>query len=592
MDLPSGPLAASSPPTRLRDLIKISIFTIAMKRIILSFFVLLMALSASAGIRVMSYNVRLGVAKDGDNSWDKRREATPAMLRDIRPEVFGVQEAYDFQIQYIVEQCPEYKAVGVGRDDGKSDGEHMSVFYDTTRIELLEWGTYWLSETPDVPSYGWDAACRRTATWTLLREKATGQKFYFVNTHLDHVGIKARKEGLALIYNRIKQMNPGGLPMVLTGDFNILPDNDGLKEINTLMKSARFNSLDADTIGSFNGFGKYGNSSGAPVLGDKKSERKSLRPLDYIYYSGFDNSLCFKVVTKEYAGKKFISDHYPVYADLVMGKSRIETGAVSSKILGTDKQYNVYLPEGYDLNPDKSYPVLYLLHGAHGTYQTWTKNYNMKLICDWRMNSGFSVPMIIVMPDASGDGADNVGRYMGYFNYPGWRYEDFFFEEFIPQIESRYRIKADRGHRAIAGLSMGGHGTVLFAMHRPEYWSSACPLSGRLQGRPDGFKDRPEMGEYLDQVASNDMPAYLHDASADSQNAIAAIRWYIDCGDDDYLVDGSVNLWREMRSLGFPCVQLRVREGTHSSEYWRTALPEVLTFVSIGFKAVDEDIRQ
>ena len=158
-----------------------------MKKIVLTLITLLMAFSAMASIRVMSYNIRLGVAKDGDNAWENRREATPAMLRDVKPAVFGVQEAYDFQVQYILEQCPEYKAVGVGRDDGVSKGEHMSVFYDSTRVELLEWGTYWLSETPDVPSYGWDAACRRTATWTLLREIATGQKFVDENGNVTFV---------------------------------------------------------------------------------------------------------------------------------------------------------------------------------------------------------------------------------------------------------------------------------------------------------------------------------------------------------------------------------------------------------------------
>ncbi|MBO4671755.1 MAG: hypothetical protein J5640_07965 [Bacteroidales bacterium] len=544
---------------------------------------LLLTLSASASIRVMSYNIRLGVAKDGDNAWEIRKDATPAMLRDIHPAVFGVQEAYDFQVAYILEQCPEYKAVGVGRDDGVEQGEHMSVFYDTNLIELLEWGTYWLSETPDVPSFGWDAKCRRTATWTLLREIASGQKFYFVNTHLDHRGAVARKEGLALIYNRIQAMNPDGVPMVLTGDFNVLTDDECLADISTLMKSARFNSVDADTIGSFNGFGAYGNSSGAPTIKKKNVKLNELQPIDYIYYSGFDQSLCFKVVTQTYADRKYISDHYPIYSDLVLKASRIESGAVASKILGVDKQYKVYLPEGYDLNPEKRYPVLYLLHGAKGSCNTWSRNYNMKVITDWRMTSGFSVPMIIVMPDASGDGPDNVGRYMGYFNYEGWRYEDFFFEEFIPEIESRYRIAGDAGHRAIAGLSMGGHGTALFAMHRPQYFSSACPLSGRLKGRPNSYQDRPEMQEYLDQVAANDMPKYLKGCSEEQQKAISAVRWYIDCGDDDYLVAGSLDLWREMKKLRFPCAQLRVREGTHNQEYWRTALPDVLTFVSIGF---------
>ena len=555
-----------------------------MRKLLLTLLALTLAFSAGASIRVMSYNVRLGVAKDGDNSWENRREATPAMLRDIRPAVFGVQEAYDFQIAYILEQCPEYKAVGVGRDDGKSDGEHMSVFYDSTRIELLNWGTYWLSETPDVPSFGWDAKCRRTATWTLLREIASGQKFYFVNTHLDHIGVMARKNGLALIYNKIKEMNPSGLPMVLTGDFNILPDNDGLTDLNTLMKSARFYSDDADTIGSFNGFGKYGLSSGAPKLGDSQKDKKTLRPLDYIYYSGFERSLCFKVVTKSYAGKKFISDHYPVYSDLVVKGSRVESGSVSSKILDTEKKYNVYLPDGYDLDPERRYPVLYLLHGAKGTCNTWTKSYNMKTIADWRISSGFSVPMIIVMPDASGEDPDHAGMHMGYFNFSDWRYEDFFFDEFLPSIESRYRIVSDRAHRAVAGLSMGGHGTALFAMHRPEYFSSACPLSGRLEGSPKAsYAGREQMDEYVRLVEANDVPKYLQTADKAKQQAVSEIRWYIDCGDDDYLLDGSIDLWRVMKALDFPCAQLRVREGTHQQEYWRTALPEVLTFVSVGF---------
>lgn len=284
-----------------------------MKKLVFSLFALLIALSASAGIRVMSYNIRLGVAKDGDNAWELRKEATPAMLRDIRPDVFGVQEAYDFQIQYILEQCPEYKSVGVGREDGVSKGEHMSLFYDSTRIELIEWGTYWLSETPDEPSKGWDAACKRTATWALLREIATGNRFYMVNTHLDHKGVVARREGLALIYRKIQQMNPGGVPMVLTGDFNVLPDNECLTDISKLMRNARDYADETDVNGSFNGFGVNAYTSGDP---GKEYDPKVATPIDYIYYSGFRKCPRFKVVNNPYAGKKFISDHYPIYADI------------------------------------------------------------------------------------------------------------------------------------------------------------------------------------------------------------------------------------------------------------------------------------
>ena len=269
-----------------------------------------------ATVKVMSYNIRYGTADDGEHIWPNRREAAAAMVMDQHPLVFGVQEALDFQLEYLQENCPGYKYVGVGREDGVSDGEHMAVFYDSERAELVNWGTYWLSETPDEPSYGWDAACRRTATWALLKDKKSGKKFYFVNTHLDHKGKLARKNGLALIYSKIQAMNPKGLPMVLTGDFNVLPDDEALVDISKLMNSARFNAEDADTIGSFNGFARN-EFSDADASMDKEEVLNTLWPIDYIYYSGFDKCLTFKVVTKTYDNKPYISDHYPIYADLV-----------------------------------------------------------------------------------------------------------------------------------------------------------------------------------------------------------------------------------------------------------------------------------
>ena len=287
-----------------------------MKRLPVFFFALLMLVSCgTSSIRVMSYNVRLGVAKDGDNSWENRKEATPAMLEDVRPSVFGVLEAYDFQIAYILERCPEYKSVGIGREDGISKGEHMSLFYDSSRIKLKKWGTYWLSETPDQPSKGWDADCKRTATWALFKDKTSGKRFFFVNTHLDHKGKLARKNGLALIYNKIQEMNPKGLPMVLTGDFNVMPDDECLADLSTLMQSARFCAEDADTIGSFNGFAQNVYSDADPGM-EKEEVLKTLWPIDYIYYCGFSRCKTFKVVTKTYEGKRFISDHYPIYSDL------------------------------------------------------------------------------------------------------------------------------------------------------------------------------------------------------------------------------------------------------------------------------------
>ena len=137
-----------------------------------------------------------------------------------------------------------------------------------------------------------------------------------MNTHLDHKGVEARKNGLALIYSKIQDMNPDGWPMVLTGDFNILPDNEGLTDLNVMMESARFAAEEADTIGSFNGFKQNGYSD-ADASMDKEAVLNTLWPIDYIYYSGFDKCLCFRVVTKTYEGKPYISDHYPIFADLI-----------------------------------------------------------------------------------------------------------------------------------------------------------------------------------------------------------------------------------------------------------------------------------
>ena len=253
-----------------------------------------------AEITVISYNIRMGVAKDGTNSWEYRYPASAMMISDQKPDIFGLQEAYDFQVKYMDEYCDGYKSVGVGREDGKSKGEHMSIFYNKKKIALLKWGTYWLSETPDKPSIGWDAACIRTATWALMKDKASGKKFYYVNTHLDHVGPIAKKKGLKLIVDRIKEMNPQGYPMILTGDFNTEPhEAEILGELDTLMNSARKTAVATDNGDTFNGWGK-----GKGVI-------------DHIYWSEFSTCTSFEVIRKPYMDRKFISDHYPVKACLI-----------------------------------------------------------------------------------------------------------------------------------------------------------------------------------------------------------------------------------------------------------------------------------
>ena len=254
----------------------------------------------SDGLKVMSYNIRYGSAEDGTNSWQYRWPATISMLNEVQPDVFGVQEALDFQLTLVSEMARNYKNVGVGREDGKHDGEHMAIFWNKKTVKMLKWGTFWLSETPEKPSMGWDAACFRTATWALMKDKKTGKKFYFVNTHLDHVGKEARKLGLKLIVDRIDDINPEKYPMVLTGDFNVRPDNPCLVDLDKIMTSTRKIAKKTDSKGTFNGWRK-----------DREGG-----VIDYIYVSGFGVVVEYETITKKYADRSFVSDHYPIMSVL------------------------------------------------------------------------------------------------------------------------------------------------------------------------------------------------------------------------------------------------------------------------------------
>lgn len=252
-------------------------------------------------LKVISYNIRMGAAKDGTNSWEFRYPATALMIEDQKPDVFGLQEAFSYQVRFIAENFKDYDNVGVGRDNGKDKGEFMSIFWNKKTVKMVKWGTFWLSETPEKPSMGWDAACKRTATWALMKDKRTGKMFYFVNTHLDHKGKEAQRKGLELIVSRIDEINPKGYPMILTGDFNIKPDNVALKGLEKKMQSARKIAPKTDNAATFNNWGKA----------------KSDMVIDYIYVSGFSACPEYHTINEKYGDWKYISDHYPIYAKLI-----------------------------------------------------------------------------------------------------------------------------------------------------------------------------------------------------------------------------------------------------------------------------------
>lgn len=256
--------------------------------------------------------------------------------------------------------------------------------------------------------------------------------------------------------------------------------------------------------------------------------------------------------------------------------------SMPSKILKMDRKYSIYLPPDYE-SSQRSYPVLYLLHGAGDDQTGWVQFGEVLHIAGKAITDGTATPMIIVMPDA------NTGK-RGYVNdvKGEWRYEDFFFEEFMPYIEKTYRIKADKRYRAIAGLSMGGEGTFVYALHHPELFSSACPLSAATGPRSVEELKNYRLWTGVEGITDADKESYFKKYSvlnlieniADNQKK--AVRWYIDCGDDDFLFEGNSLVHIAMRKKEIPH-EFRIRDGGHTWTYWRTALPTVLEFVSMSF---------
>jgi len=255
--------------------------------------------------------------------------------------------------------------------------------------------------------------------------------------------------------------------------------------------------------------------------------------------------------------------------------------SMPSKILKGDRKYAVYLPPDYETS-QRSYPVLYLLHGGGDDQTGWVQFGEVLNITDKAINEGKATPMIIIMPDA------NTGT-RGYFNNlkNDWRYEDFFFEEFMPYVEKAYRIKGEKRYRAVAGLSMGGGGSFMYALHHPELFSSACPLSASVGALT--LADQKANFERTNQKGTDaEIEAYFKRHNAISlvneikDDQKKAVRWYIDCGDDDFLYEGNSLVHIAMKKKEIPH-EFRIRDGAHTWTYWRTSLPEVLRFVSEAF---------
>lgn len=253
-------------------------------------------------MKIMSFNLLCG--GDGKRDWPDRAEMVLDTIRRADPDTLGVQEAHHGWIETLCAGLPDYDFVGVGRDDGKTEGEYSAVFYKKAKYALLDSGSFWLSETPDVPGVkGWDAACVRVCSWAKLEEKATGKQFVHFNTHLDHRGLVAMQKGAELVTAKAAEICPD-LPAFFTGDFNVTPDSAPYRTvIEAGFADAREIAAVSDDSVTFHV---------DTFVSDRLKEEYSV--IDYCFVKGDVKIESFRVLRDLYPGKLYPSDHFPVLA--------------------------------------------------------------------------------------------------------------------------------------------------------------------------------------------------------------------------------------------------------------------------------------
>lgn len=279
--------------------------------------------------------------------------------------------------------------------------------------------------------------------------------------------------------------------------------------------------------------------------------------------------------------KVFLVLSFTLYA-VMLQAGHIVTDSIQSSMLNATVKYNVYLPSGFEQS-QAQFPVIYLLHGLTDTYTAWAQKGGMKDITDELINSGETVPVVIIMPNAGDPDVDNIWN--GYFNMPGWTYEDFFFNELMPTAEGKYRCISDKGHRAVMGLSMGGGGSICYCQRHPDTFSSCYAMSPWLNSdnvRIGSSNEKTKMFYTSEAVRVHSALTFLDEANDSVKEQLRTVHWFIDCGDDDFLLNDTFEFYKKMRASHIHA-ELRVRNGVHNWEYWRAALRLSLPFASRNF---------
>lgn len=276
-----------------------------MKKIFFSILVLLFfnGISSAQNLKLMTYNIRLDLESDGENKWSNRKDFWASQLAFYEPDVFGIQEALPHQVTDIASALPKYSNVGIGRD-GIGKGESSNIFYKKDRFELLQESTFWLSETPEKMSKGWDAALNRVCTYALLKDKKTKKTFWFFNAHFDHIGELARTNSIQLIQSKIKSLNTKNYPVFLMGDFNSEPSEERIVNLSKQMDDSYAISKEKPfgPTGTFNAFQYF---------------EPATKRIDYIFLSKNNPFKVLKhAVLTDAKNLKFPSDHFPVLVEL------------------------------------------------------------------------------------------------------------------------------------------------------------------------------------------------------------------------------------------------------------------------------------
>lgn len=281
-----------------------------MKRFLTFFFAGMLSAGTclATDLVVLSYNIRFASAseKKPEFEWENRKVATPALIEDIDPDIIGTQEMGDKQHLFLLHNCRDYTGYHMAEDPNDKDKDASALYWNRKRIKPLKIGVFWLSTTPEIQSKAseWNAAHYNQATWGIFKVKATGEKFFVINLHLDSKSPEARRNGFKVCEDKLKELNVDNLPWIIFGDFNMNYKTQEITGYNEKYKNARFtceqNLCDAVT---FHGFGRFGENTPKP-------EHREI--LDHFYWDGFKKCKTYEVWMKSYMGVPYVSDHYPV----------------------------------------------------------------------------------------------------------------------------------------------------------------------------------------------------------------------------------------------------------------------------------------